>query len=303
MSPSPSHSDESPTATGVGHEAQATEEARYEEIKQNVASISSLRGVDHLLKMEELIASNHATVDWLSKTDIVILEVMDPRAIPPAIKEKIEGINMTITMRISAAEQRPARVMEVRGDLFQAPRNAVLMHACNTKGFWGKGIAAEFRDRYPEAYRIYRQFCQDCLKGPTYKPAPLTPEQKNKGDTTNAPALQKPEGECLLIPPQLNDTDRNGYRHWIACLFTKAAPGRIGVRGRILVNTGLAVEDMMRQIEAVRARDDMAHVSVHDAPPGELWSCRLNAGLFAVKWSYTKEVLEQAGIDVVVVHP
>jgi hypothetical protein len=126
MSP-PSDSDEPPIATSVNHEAQATEKARHEEIKQNVASISSLRGVDHLLKMEELIANNRATVDWLSKTDIVILEVMDPRAIPPAIKEKINDINMTITMRISAAEQRPARVMEVRGDLFQAPMNAALM--------------------------------------------------------------------------------------------------------------------------------------------------------------------------------
>lgn len=165
MSHNPSEGDEPPILSTVSHGAEDKEARRT---KQNVATISNLRGADHLLKMEELIASNRATVDSLTQTDVMILEVMDPLGIPPTIKEKIKGVNMTITMRIAAAEQRPSRVMEVQGNLFKAPRNAVLMRtamqhiqagqanrpsdACNTQGYWGKGIAAEFRDRVCTSY-------------------------------------------------------------------------------------------------------------------------------------------------------
>lgn len=36
---------------------------------------------------------------------------------------------------------------------------------------------------------------------------------------------------------------------------------------------------------------------------GELWGCRLNAGLFEVPWERTKAVLEEAGLAVTIVQP
>lgn len=115
--------------------------------------------------------------------------------------------------------------------------------------------------------------------------------------------LLKPEGECFLIPPRVEDTLRNGYYHWIACLFTKAAPGRGGARDRILENTRLAIEDMKRQVEAIQQSGGLGFPIMKPDVPGDLWSCRLNSGLFGVHWRYTREVLEEADIDMIVVQP
>ena len=35
----------------------------------------------------------------------------------------------------------------------------ILVHACNAQGVWGSGIAKEFRDRYPYAFRKYNEWC------------------------------------------------------------------------------------------------------------------------------------------------
>ncbi|KIM43267.1 hypothetical protein M413DRAFT_444082 [Hebeloma cylindrosporum] len=37
----------------------------------------------------------------------------------------------------------------ITGDLFAAPANSILVHACNTKGSWGAGIALAFKEKYP----------------------------------------------------------------------------------------------------------------------------------------------------------
>lgn len=47
----------------------------------------------------------------------------------------------------------------VKGDLFAAEDLPALAHGCNCKGVMGKGIAREFRKRYPDMYQAYRQRC------------------------------------------------------------------------------------------------------------------------------------------------
>ncbi|KAK4173496.1 hypothetical protein QBC36DRAFT_359834 [Triangularia setosa] len=47
-----------------------------------------------------------------------------------------------------------------KGDLFDAPPNSVLIHACNTIGRWGGGIAATFKKHYPAAFEVYRDHCK-----------------------------------------------------------------------------------------------------------------------------------------------
>lgn len=56
--------------------------------------------------------------------------------------------------------------------LFDAPKGALLMHACNAQGVWGSGIAKEFKVRYPAAFEWYRMCCdiedmvgQACISG------------------------------------------------------------------------------------------------------------------------------------------
>lgn len=50
-------------------------------------------------------------------------------------------------------------IEERQGSIFDAPVRA-LVNPVNTEGIMGKGLALEFRTRFPEAYASYRQACQ-----------------------------------------------------------------------------------------------------------------------------------------------
>lgn len=47
-----------------------------------------------------------------------------------------------------------------KGSLFDAPKETILVHACNSKGVWGSGIAAEFKKRYPAEFLRYERLCK-----------------------------------------------------------------------------------------------------------------------------------------------
>ncbi|KAF2473662.1 uncharacterized protein BDR25DRAFT_256475 [Lindgomyces ingoldianus] len=150
------------------------------------------------------------------------------------------------------------------GDIFSAPPNTLLIHACNTQGSWGAGIAAAFRDRYPNAYLQYRSHC---LKAHDPRANPV------------------PTGSCLLIPPcETGDVPR----HWIGCLFTSAKYGRAKDRPDvILTNTGPAMRDLL---EEVRARE-MGTEGEGEVVSG-IRMCKINSARFGVPWHRTVEVLE-----------
>lgn len=40
--------------------------------------------------------------------------------------------------------------------LFDAPEGSILVHACNSQGVWGSGIAKEFKKRFPEDFEYYK---------------------------------------------------------------------------------------------------------------------------------------------------
>nr|KMM72344.1 hypothetical protein CPAG_08641 [Coccidioides posadasii RMSCC 3488] len=233
-----------------------------------------------------------------------------------------------------------SRITETEGDLFDAPENTALIHACNCQGSWGKGIAETFRAKYPAAYRIYRSHCQRYLVDGKKL-------SENSKDTPGR-ALRYPEGTALLIPPQPDDyipqngpdsavtpstqgkkgggraTRRSlpkhrpaGKKHWIVCLFTswhysaklKSSPDVI------LENTILALGDLKRQLEELQSskrdgRESALDVSESEKEerrlveaPTEIWSCRFNAGLFGVPWQKTKALMEESGCQVTVVRP
>lgn len=46
------------------------------------------------------------------------------------------------------------------GSLFEAPKGSLLAHACNCKGKWTSGIAAAFKEKFPESFRIYQDYCK-----------------------------------------------------------------------------------------------------------------------------------------------
>lgn len=47
------------------------------------------------------------------------------------------------------------------GSLFEAPEDSILVHACNAKGVWGRGIAKEFKTRFPESFDEYFWLCSE----------------------------------------------------------------------------------------------------------------------------------------------
>ncbi|KAJ7091866.1 hypothetical protein B0H15DRAFT_834307 [Mycena belliarum] len=128
-----------------------------------------------------------------------------------------EPRNMTRTTPFSStmsqSEGLPNKILHIKADLFAAPAGAILVHACNTKGSWGGGIALAFRQKYPAAFVKYRDTC------------------KKEG----AELL----GTCLLI---------RGEPHDIACLFTSKDYGRrVDAPADILAATRLAVADLLKQ--------------------------------------------------------
>ncbi|KAH9480582.1 ADP-ribose 1''-phosphate phosphatase [Psilocybe cubensis] len=105
-------------------------------------------------------------------------------------------------------------ISHIKASLFSAPAGTILVHACNTHGAWGSGIALAFRDIYPAAYGVYRAHCQ-----------------------AHGESLV---GTCLLIP--------GDDAHDIACLFTSRAYGRRkDAPAQILAATRAAVMDLLEK--------------------------------------------------------
>jgi ADP-ribose 1''-phosphate phosphatase len=106
------------------------------------------------------------------------------------------------------------------GDIFHsAPPKTLFIHACNTIGAWGAGIAKAFRKEYPDAYAIYRAHCMRSVP-------------------------QHLVGTALLIAPRA-DAAR---QHYIGCVFTSKGHGqRRDKPPEILRATGPAMRDLLRQ--------------------------------------------------------
>jgi len=72
-----------------------------------------------------------------------------------------------------------SKLTYITGDIFSAPPNTILVHACNTQGSWGAGIALAFQKKFPAQFKVYEDYCA-----------------KN-GEAS--------VGKCLLIPGETHD--------------------------------------------------------------------------------------------------
>lgn len=105
------------------------------------------------------------------------------------------------------------KVTTIKGNLFTAPEGSILLHACNTKGIWGAGIAKEFSKRFPNSWRVCKAKC-----------------------VTEGSALR---GTCLLVP---------SGKYVVGCLFTSRDIGRhVDPDHLILDATRLAISDLIKQ--------------------------------------------------------
>jgi len=154
----------------------------------------------------------------------------------------------------------PINLTELSGNLFTdgIQDGDVLIHACNTSGTWGGGIALAFAARYPAAAKLYTAHCD------AHTPGELA-------------------GTTFLIPPQVKDLPN---RHYIGCLFTtfnwfkkKDTPAEI------VDYTKSSMLDLAAQLGTIN-RDPGA------VPVGALRMCVINSGIFRVPWPTTRTALQ-----------
>jgi ADP-ribose 1''-phosphate phosphatase len=142
-----------------------------------------------------------------------------------------------------------------KGDMLaDAPKNCLLVHACNTKGVWGSGIAKAFKEQYPKAYAAHRMYC-------------------TKEHTKSNPVRT---GTAQLLAHR-DDSKQD----WIGCLFTSARFGNSRDKpDRILKNTGESMQMLLELVSQV------------DAQISKIRMCKINSGRFGVPWEKTEEVIE-----------
>lgn len=49
----------------------------------------------------------------------------------------------------------------IKDDLFNAPKECLLVHACNAQGVWGSGIAKQFKEKFPLEFQMYAHYCNE----------------------------------------------------------------------------------------------------------------------------------------------
>jgi ADP-ribose 1''-phosphate phosphatase len=91
--------------------------------------------------------------------------------------------------------------------LFEAPELSILVHAVNCKGVWGSGVAAEFKRKFPKAFKAYSHACK-----------------VDKDDMAGGAMVTELENE-----------------HFIGCLFTSRGSGNKDSKEAILSNTEQAL--------------------------------------------------------------
>ncbi|KAJ6137112.1 Appr-1-p processing [Penicillium samsonianum] len=187
-------------------------------------------------------------------------------------------------------------VQETPGDLFDAPNGAALIHACNCQGVWGAGIARAFRERYPAAYKIYRNHCL------IYQGHPVTNIITDLRNEDPQPSLvvHRPLGTALIIPPQQSDFTLHRRRHWIICLFTSEKYGsRMDSEDMIVNSTFAALQDLSGQL---RVLSQQASETGNERPQS-LYSSRFCSGLFNVPWERIRKLINTVGLRVNVYYP
>jgi len=164
------------------------------------------------------------------------------------------------------AKPTSLNIIEEIGDIFSAPKNTLIIHACNCQGSWGGGIALAFKKHYPRAFKVYAAQCK-------------------------ASSASELLGTALLIAPT-KDTLNKGSgssskdTHFIGCLFTSNYFGkRKDSPSKILSATGPSMEDLMQQVKDWNS----SHADAEKI--GEVRMCKINSGLFAVPWRKTVDVL------------
>ncbi|KAF9694350.1 hypothetical protein EKO04_007611 [Ascochyta lentis] len=169
-------------------------------------------------------------------------------------------LQVSVTARIAPrADRQSLQLSYHTGDMFaDAPRGTLLVHACNTQGHWGAGIAKVFKGIYPKAYADHNKFCT-----------------KDRSKTSPVST-----GTAQVLAPRDGDA-----QHWIGCLFTSAKYGKGKDKpDAIICNTVKSMQMLLELISQV------------DGEIAEVRMCKVNSGKFGVAWEKTEEALKSIAL-------
>lgn len=200
----------------------------------------------------------------------------------PQKRSKTETTEQSETNAATDNPSNSLKVTEETGDIFDAPHNAAIVHACNCEGSWGAGIAKAFNERYTKAYEEYASYCDDNTADQLFGTAALIPPVDAGEEDYEDEGFEDGDEQSEPSIPS----------HLIGCLFTSRNYGKKRDQPAfILEKTGPAMEDLLGQIQAWNVR--------HDKPERvrEVRMCKINSGLFAVPWAQTKAVLESIDVS------
>lgn len=161
-------------------------------------------------------------------------------------------------------------IQYIKGDLFShkpSPgRINILVHACNCKGSWGAGVAAKFRQEYPQCYKVHQQYCNQF----SHESSQLLGTSQIMDSVPSEPG-HKSSGPSLIV-----------------CLFTSDFFGNRKLDPADIVNyTKLSLYDLQTKLNQYH------NYSQLDTKDGKivLNMPKINAGLFGVPWPHTEAVL------------
>jgi ADP-ribose 1''-phosphate phosphatase len=140
--------------------------------------------------------------------------------------------------------------------LFDAPKESVIIHACNSQGMWGSGIAKPFSEQYPHSYKDYQRFCARW--------------NQERGTAVGMADLS-----------MFHESEP----HWVGWIVTSHDYGpRKDSPELIKIHTTLALRELCEKIYRAHPRDSN--------PSIEVYSNKFNSGLFAVPWEDSELILK-----------
>ena len=140
--------------------------------------------------------------------------------------------------------------------LFDAPRDSIIIHACNSQGVWGSGIAKAFKEKYPQSFGDYTNFCKIA--------------NHERGTACGRAALSSyPVDEP----------------HWVGWIVTSHhyASQKDPV-DLIKIHTTMALMELCKKVYMTHPKDQWPKIDVY--------SNKFNSGLFAVPWEDSELILE-----------
>lgn len=140
--------------------------------------------------------------------------------------------------------------------LFDAPADAIIVHACNSQGVWGSGIAKPFKEKYAHSYLDYNRFCADF--------------NMSRGTACGRAGMS---------------SFHASEPHWVGWIVTSHNYGELKDSPELIkINTTMALQELCKKAYLAHPKDSN--------PTIDIYSNKFNSGLFNVPWEQSQLILE-----------